>query len=87
MGFEKKEWVSGVDDLPGAKDMNRIEQGISDAHQKLQDLPGNLDADIVDRIKLIERLDSGAKVADVSSKLNELLDAIIGDSKGDESQE
>lgn len=78
MDFEQKEWVAGVDDLPGANDMNRIEQGISDAHQKLQDLPSNLDGEIIGRIKLIERLDAGAKVADVGLKLNELIDAIVG---------
>lgn len=78
MGFEQKEWIAGVDDLPGASDMNRIERGISDAHQKLQELPRNLDAETIDRIKLIEKLDAGAKVADVGLKLNELIDVIVG---------
>lgn len=84
MGFEQKEWIAGVDDLPGASDMNRIEQGISDAHQKLQELPRNLDAETIDRIKLIEKLDAGAKVADVGLKLNELIDAIVGTPTADD---
>lgn len=75
MTFKKKEWVAGVDDLPGAGDMNRIEQGIADAHNALENVPGD---SISALVAVIPKLEAGAKVADVVSTVNQLIDVLSG---------
>lgn len=82
--FEKRTWVS-TDSHPGASDLNRIENGIEDAHKKIDEMNGvtvpllpikTSEAQIIDRVKHLELLPDGAKVADVTKAFNDLLTAI-----------
>ncbi len=81
--YEKKEWVAGVDKLPGASDMNRIEEGIDSAYgeiEALQDTVNSLkEALQTEKIKsAVDPLPDNAKVADVVAAFNKLVEAIKG---------
>lgn len=62
--FEKKEWKKGDQIL--ADDLNRIELGITDNDSAIE------------RIKLLPKLENGAKNADIIKSYNALIDAVNG---------
>lgn len=83
--FEKKDWKKGDPIL--AVDLSRIEGGIESAHAKINAieiptieqkvLTANAE-DLIERVKLIPRLDEKAKPADIAKAFNDLIDAIAG---------
>lgn len=83
--YEKKEWVAGVDKLPGASDMNRIEEGLDRAYDEIEALQTTVGSLVKDHslhaenIKsALEPLPDNAKVADVVAAFNKLVEAIKG---------
>lgn len=84
--FEKRTWVS-TDSHPGASDLNRIENGIEDAHKKIDEMNGitvplspiqTSEALIVERVKSLPQLASNAKPAEIAKAYNDLLSVLQG---------
>lgn len=71
--FEKKEWKKGGS-FPGATDLNRLEDGIADS------------SEVIERIKKLPKLDKSAKVADVVTAFNSLIDAVNGSTEKEEGE-
>lgn len=83
--YEKKEWIAGIDKLPGASDMNRIEEGLDRAYDEIEALQTTVSSLMKDHslhaenIKsALEPLPDNAKVADVVAAFNKLVEAIKG---------
>lgn len=86
MTYVKRKWVP-TDSHPGASDLNRIEDGIESAHQKIAEiniqpaepkvLTSNAE-DLIERVKLLPKLDDKAKTADIIKAYNALIDAVSG---------